>query len=323
MIRRLLPFWLALVLGGFVPDAGRAQGFEPVTFASADGTTISALFAMPAGNAPFPAVILLHGCGGRDRANGTLLPRHEEWAELLLAKGYAVLLPESFASRGKGSQCAVRERAILPWRERRADVEGARDFLRARPGIAPARLALLGWSHGGSTVLASADLSGFSAFVAFYPGCGRALRRGGWAPVAPLLLLIGDADDWTPAAPCRALASAAGPRVTFVEYPGAYHDFDAPDLPVRLRTGLAFSVRGDGSAHVGTDQAARADAQRRVPAFLDAQLMARPTPERASQRVARPAPPARPAAPEETAPAEPAQAESAPAQSEPAPEPNR
>jgi len=269
-------FLLCLALAGGVAATTRAQGFEPVTYGSADGTPIAALLALPSGTAPFPAVILLHGCGGRDRANGTLLARHEEWAELLLARGYAVLLPESFASRGQGSQCAVRDRAILPWRERRADVEGARDFLRARPGIDPARIALMGWSHGGSTVLASADLSGFAAFVALYPGCSRPLRTGDWRPVAPLLLLIGEADDWTPAHPCRALAAAGGPRVTFVEYPGAYHGFDAPGEPVRLRTGLAFSVRGDGTAHVGTNPAARADALRRVPAFLDATLAPRP-----------------------------------------------
>ena len=250
-------------------QAAGAEPFETVTFPSADGTAISALFARPAGESRHPAVILLHGCGGRDRANGALLPRHEEWAELFLAHGYAVLLPESFASRGQGSQCAVRRREILPWRERRSDALGAMAFLAGQDFVDPARIVLMGWSHGGSTVLGSADAPGFAAFVAFYPGCTRFLDPPGWAPAAPLLLLIGSADDWTPAAPCRALAAAAGPRISFVEYPGAYHYFDAPGAPLRLRTGLAYSVRGDGTAHLGTDPAARADALRRVPAFLE------------------------------------------------------
>jgi dienelactone hydrolase len=263
-MRRLLAL-LALL-------ATPAAALEPVSFQSADGAAINALYEAPGGRGRHPAVVLLHGCGGRDRANGTLQPRHAEWAELLLARGYAVLLPESFASRGQGSQCGVRDRAILPRRERRADAIGARAFLAARPEIDPARIALLGWSHGGSTTLWTADVPGFAAFVAFYPGCTALGREPRWAPTAPLLLLIGQADDWTPPHPCRALAAGAGPRLAYVEYPGAFHGFDAPDQPVRLRTGLAFSVRGDGTAHVGTDPAARADALRRVPEFLDALL---------------------------------------------------
>jgi dienelactone hydrolase len=117
-------------------------------------------------------------------------------------------------------------------------------------------------------VLATADAPGFAGFVAFYPGCSRTLRAPSFAPAAPVLLLIGEADDWTPPGPCRALAERAGPVVTYVGYPGAYHGFDAPGARVRLRTGLAFTVRGDGTAHVGTDPAARADAIARVPAWL-------------------------------------------------------
>jgi dienelactone hydrolase len=49
-------------------------------------------------------------------------------------------------------------------------------------------------------------------------------------------------------------------------YPGAYHDFDYPDLPLRQRTNVA-STRS-GRATLGTDPAARADALLRVPAFL-------------------------------------------------------
>jgi dienelactone hydrolase len=53
-----------------------------------------------------------------------------------------------------------------------------------------------------------------------------------------------------------------------VVYPGAYHEFDRPDYPVRVLTGLAFSADCSGHAHVGTNQAARDDAIRRVGQFL-------------------------------------------------------
>ena len=39
---------------------------------------------------------------------------------------------------------------------------------------------------------------------------------------------MGAADDWTPPEPCRILGARAGVR--YIEYPGAYHDFDAPDV---------------------------------------------------------------------------------------------
>ena len=65
-------------------------------------------------------------------------------------------------------------------------------------------------------------------FVAFYPGCNFYDRRAGWAPSAPLLIVMGEADDWTPAEPCRRLAAKFPERIKLVLYPGAYHDFDAP-----------------------------------------------------------------------------------------------
>lgn len=246
-----------------------------MTFPSADGTAIGALLQRPATPAPHPVVVMLHGCAGRDSPRGGLASREADWAARLVAAGYAVLLPDSFTSRGEASQCTVRERRILPWQERRADAAGAHAYVAAQPWADRARVALAGWSHGGSTVLASFDLPGYAAFMAFYPGCSRSLRAQGPLPSVPALLLIGHADDWTPAEPCRRLSGFSG-RITYREYPGAYHNFDAPDAPVRLRTGLAFSARGDGTAHIGTDPAARADAILRVPEFLASAMRRNP-----------------------------------------------
>jgi dienelactone hydrolase len=103
-------------------------------------------------------------------------------------------------------------------------------------------------------------------FVAFYPGCSATARDPSWEPAAPLLLLIGELDDWTPAEPCRRLADRFPDRIGMIAYPDAYHDFDAPDRPLRVITGLATAP--GGQAHAGTNQAARRDALARVPAFL-------------------------------------------------------
>ena len=142
----------------------------------------------------------------------------------------------------------------------------------------PGAVSLLGWSNGGSTVLYTAAAGARGAFggpdfaraVAFYPGCRVPAERG-WRDRVPLLILVGQDDDWTGAGPCQTLADDAarrGDAVSIVVYPGAYHDFDHPNLPVRERGGLAYTADGNGQAHVGTNPAARADALRRVPAFL-------------------------------------------------------
>lgn len=62
-----------------------------------------------------------------------------------------------------------------------------------------------------------------------------AISSGVYEPGAPLLILIGEKDDWTPAEPCRTLTEAAqhaGHRVAIKVYPGVHHSFDS-DNPVR------------------------------------------------------------------------------------------
>ena len=54
----------------------------------------------PDGDGPFPTVIALHGCGGLGGHSEAVLPRYRDWAERLLKEGHAVLLPDSYGSRG-------------------------------------------------------------------------------------------------------------------------------------------------------------------------------------------------------------------------------
>ena len=61
--------------------------------------------------------------------------------------------------------------------------------------------------------------------------------------------------------------------MTYQAYPRAYHDFDHPQLKLRVHHGLAYSGDGSGTAHTGTDPAARADATARVPAFSPAEAV--------------------------------------------------
>jgi dienelactone hydrolase len=114
-------------------------------------------------------------------------------------------------------------------------------------------------------VAASAVKPAFA--VAFYPGCADPLRQR-WQPTAPLLMLLGGADDWTPAAPCEALArQAEGQAVPVETYAGAYHGFDGT-APVRLRREVPNGVHPGQGVHQGGDAAARAASQDRLRAYL-------------------------------------------------------
>ncbi|VVE02602.1 dienelactone hydrolase [Pandoraea pneumonica] len=86
----------------------------------------------------------------------------------------------------------------------------------------------------------------------------------------PVLVLIGADDVWSKPVPCDAFikdVTAKGAPVTFHMYPGAYHDFDYPNLPLRSRPEFT-----NPKTHIvpitGTQPEARDDAIERVTAFL-------------------------------------------------------
>ena len=247
--------------------AGQPSG--PETVEIADGAVVlRARFAQPPGVPRAPAVIALHGCGG------PWAQRDRQWERILTQDGHPALFPDSFGSRGLGSQCKVSHRTVSPGRERRADTVAAIDWMMGRPAMPAGGVVVMGWSNGGSTVLATAaegvtPPGSVRGFVALYPGCGAFERRAAWRPSAPVLILMGETDDWTPAAPCHALAARFPDRITLVTYPDTFHDFDVPGRPVRTRDGLAYTAGGTSLAHTGTNEASRADAIRRVLAFLD------------------------------------------------------
>lgn len=255
---------------------------ESVKIPLTDGFLLSGVLFKPSGPGPFPAVVALHGCGGLGNGSTPVTARHVDWGRQLAGQGYMVLFPDSYSSRGLGPQCLVRDRTVRPSKERVIDAFAAKAWLQQRADVLSTKVSLLGWSNGGSSVLWSAASDkkprdsnpDFQAAVAFYPGCrvvAQSAERRDWQSRLPMLILIGDADTWTPAEPCRQLAALSqtnGGNISIVTYPNAVHDFDHPDRKPTKRTGLAYTGDDSGEAMVGTDPAAREDALRRVPQFL-------------------------------------------------------
>lgn len=278
MMSSLLRLPAALVSLALLTVAASAGGYERVHIPTDEGQLDGVLYR-PVGTGPFPAVVALHGCGGLWRENGKLSLRHSDWGERLAEAGIMVLMPDSYGSRKLGTQCGVKELTVRAGRERVADAMAAKRWLQMRTDIRRDAIALLGWSGGGSTILTAvrtdrrpADaLPDFTRAIAFYPGCRTQSESDSFRARLPVLILMGDADDWTPPAPCDFLARAArsrGENVELVLYPGALHDFDHPRLDVRERTDVAYSATGTGKVTVGTNPAARDDAILRVKTFL-------------------------------------------------------
>ena len=212
---------------------------EPVRFdsvvAGATPVTLQGYLRRPAGPGPFPAVVLMHGCGGGAEDVDW------NWGVRIAAWEYVTLTIDRHAPRGLKNSCVM---GYPP--DVRFDAFRAFDFLVRQPFVDPRRVVIVGFSQGGMLALSSIErrpeerssANKFRAAVAFYPICR--LVRG---PVtAPALILIGEKDDWTPADDCRRLVEGEneigmsrekgdGPPIRLIVYPGAYHDFDRSDLP--------------------------------------------------------------------------------------------
>lgn len=243
-------------------------------------------FGAPQATGPAPAVILLHGCGGTRSTTQSerLASRYRDYAHLLNQEGVHALVIDSFLARGEREVCTQRAGSRrITQANRRLDVLGAIQWLAARADVQTRHIGLLGWSHGGSAVLASingsqADVAQGpvrAAFaIAFYPGCEAELRRG-FTSATPLLLLLGGSDDWTAPGPCIELADRAGgirPRVEV--YEGAYHGFDG-NAPLRLRTDVPNGIRPGAGVHVGGHPQARERARQAWLTFLRERLASR------------------------------------------------
>lgn len=256
-----LCFILAMVLcwaaGGAV-----AQVFNPAKV-GAPGSGAPAELFLPAG-APLAGVVVLTGCDGVGQ-------HYRQWARRLAGWGYAALLVDSFGPRGYRNICNRGQR--VPPEAQARDAFDAAAYLRAAPRVHARRVGVIGFSHGGWAVL-KAVLAGlvrhpsepaFAAAVAFYPGCDPR-DPPAHALETDTLILIGGADDWTPAARCARWRDAVrrdGHALEMKTYPGALHGFDSSRRPHFF-----------AGHFVGQDPAALADALSETRRFFDQRLVA-------------------------------------------------
>jgi dienelactone hydrolase len=281
---------LALVLAALLSGCAGPAGLTPVRFPSVTPgapVALDATLVRPPGDGPFPAVVLLHGCAGLEGQS------YLRWARWLAERGYVSLVVDSFGPRKVKGDCRSGPDEP-PITARFDDAMGALRYLQSLPDVRGDRVAAMGWSQGGVYAMAvingpslerargrGVDLPavGFAAAIGFYPGGCASLT--GERVVRPLLVLIGAADDWTPAADCQRMVEAMkgrGAEVSIVVYPGAYHYFDVEGQRLEVLAEVENEYKPGGfGATVSYQAAAAADARRQVEGFLARELR-RPPP---------------------------------------------
>lgn len=245
---------------------------EPSTFSDVDEPHMG-LFK-PIGNGPFPGLILFHQCGGLGvgrRANRSML----QWARESVARGYVVLLMDSLGLRGVDTVCFGPKGGVK-------DALQAAEHLRKFDFVAKQRVALAGYSWGAmvgvlstskrwSSALAPGER--FAAVVSFYPGCFTIRPQAG-TPYEivqpdidrPLLVLMGEHDNETPAGECVAkldAARASGAPVQWHVYPETTHCWDCRQLDNFSK----IDMRGNRVTYRYSDEVTR-DSARRMIKFL-------------------------------------------------------
>jgi dienelactone hydrolase len=243
---------------------------------------ITAALHRPSGPGPFSAVVIMHGCEG-------VVPMHTTWARRLKGEGYVALIVDSLTPRGFVELCSAGGPDVKTT-DRMDDAIGALRHLQGLSFVDGARIGALGFSHGGTYAIAvingpslerarargvALPSPGYAAGVAVYPGGCRSLVNE--LVVKPLLVLIGDADDWTPADVCQQMVEAMrsrGAPAEIVLYSGAYHYFDVEGQKREFLADVENpnSPNGCCGATVAYDAAAAADARQRVPRFFERHL---------------------------------------------------
>ncbi|HMB88044.1 MAG TPA: dienelactone hydrolase family protein, partial [Methylomirabilota bacterium] len=146
---------LALLAGGLTACAAAApEGTIATTAPNGAVEHIPTVIARPDGPGPFPAVVILHDCSGLGPGSSGAPGR---WSRELVARGYVVLMPDSFTTRGHpGGVCtdASRSRGEVGPARRVVDAYAALAHARSLPFVDGRRVGVMGGSHGGSTTLA-------------------------------------------------------------------------------------------------------------------------------------------------------------------------
>lgn len=198
---------------------------------------IGGTLSLPPGTGRGPAMVMVHGSGGVSDG------REHAWAKRLIGMGVAAFVTDSFRPRGVSSTAEDQSRVSTV--SMVADAFNALKLLASHPRVDPSRIGIMGFSKGGQVSIYTAlepfrrAVAGnlrFATHVPLYPSCALPYVSN-QITRAPMLVLMGGADDYTPAAQCERYIEwfrGKGAPIRSIVYPGAAHGFDSPGAVRRM-----------------------------------------------------------------------------------------
>ena len=185
--------------------------------------------ARPAGDGPFPALVVIQHAPGVDLFLQTMTQR-------LAEAGYYAVAPDLYHRQPEHGIDGLARMALLKDREVETDVSAAVEFLRGESAVARDRLGIIGFCMGGRVAwLMAAANPHFKAAVVYYGG--NIMKSWGDTPPpfarsgeihCPILFHFG-ADDTNPSPEDRATLDAELTRLgkphEFFAYADAAHAF--------------------------------------------------------------------------------------------------
>lgn len=228
----------------------------PASAARGGSQPLRGHLARPAGEGPWPGVVLVHEAWGLD----DVMRRH---ADRLAAAGYLTLAVDLFSAGGARRCLVTTMRAALSGRGRAyTDIATARTWLTESPDCT-GRTGVIGFCMGGAFALLTAS-TGFDASAVNYGPLPRDLDAA-VEGACPVVGSYGGRDSGLRGAAGKldAALTRAGVVHDVEEYPSAGHSFlnDAENGPRPLRPLLRV-------AGMGPEPVAAADAWRRIEAFF-------------------------------------------------------
>lgn len=205
-------------------SAFAAEG-KSVSYKSGDETVQGMLYT-PAGNGPFPAIIVIHEWWGlNDWVKGQ--------ASELSGQGYVALAVDLYRGKVASTPDEAHELSRgLPQDRAIGDLRAAFDFLKSQKNVKPDRIGSIGWCMGGGYSLDVAlEESSLAADVINYGHLAvdeNRLKKIN----APILGIFGGKDRGIPVDDVKKFGDTMkqlGKKIEIMVYPDAGHAFENPN----------------------------------------------------------------------------------------------